>query len=691
MQRDTYRRRRSLVVMLGLWAAGALAAPADRAPSLSFRLEEGRNINSFVREGDVAAHLLLRSGVDPRILVAFPAGDGGVGLWFAKTDESVEWRLIGEPHPVTLADEKGRPLHGIEARVEIDAAALRVERAVLSSIRVLRDFEHSRSVPDEVLTPPVAIGSRLTWARDRLDGAAGYRLVVEATGGASVSTDGIRNSEGGPLRLTLTALTGEPPLTPIDAPALLTRRAARDSGSRHVLTFLSYREKYLAGSWRFDTYFGRDTLISMMLLEPALQPDAIGAAVRSVLERLAPNGEVAHEEDIGEFALLRNASEGRGRVDTPIYDYGMVDDDFMLAPLMAHWLLDGGMPRRRATEFLASRSASKGAAGEALARNFEWVVTRTAAYAAEPVPRNLVGIKPNRRTGNWRDSDEGLGGGTYPYDINVALVPAALDAIDRLLRSGLLDSYLSDDQRRALSQAGAQRRVWAASVASYFHVVISGAAARAAIVSYAAALGVSAADALAPLGEGRLEFDALSLDANGEPVPVMHSDGGFTLLFGQPTPEQVERAVGALLRPFPAGLLTPVGMLVANPVFAGSGLQAQFSNAAYHGTVVWSWQQALMAAALDRQLARSDFPDGLRSRLRDARASLWSAIRGAAELRSSELWSWSFANGCYRPEPFGARRADVDESNAAQLWSTVFLALDARQRVPHRAARPGCE
>ena len=116
-------------------------------------------------------------------------------------------------------------------------------------------------------------------------------------------------------------------------------------------------------------------------------------------------------------------------------------------------------------------------------------------------------------------------------------------------------------------------------------------------------------------------------------------------------------------------------MLVANPVFAGSDVRARFSSSDYHGTVVWSWQQALMAAGLDRQLERSDLPATLRSRLFDARAQLWSAIDSAGELRSSELWSWSVANGCYRAEPFGARRADVDESNAAQLWSTVFLAI----------------
>ena len=115
-------------------------------------------------------------------------------------------------------------------------------------------------------------------------------------------------------------------------------RAGDDVRARNALAFLSYQDKFLAGSWRFNTYFGRDTLISALLLAPVLEPQAMESAIASVLDRLAPNGEVAHEEDIGEFAVLRNAREGRGRVATPVYDYGMVDDDFLLAPLAARWL-----------------------------------------------------------------------------------------------------------------------------------------------------------------------------------------------------------------------------------------------------------------------------------------------------------------------------------------------------------------
>jgi hypothetical protein len=666
---------RLFVATLLLATFGMHAVADDSAPALHFRLDEGRNINSFTREGDAAAHLVLRSGADPRILVAFPAGNSGVGLWFAPTDEPVEWTLNGSPRAVSLADARGRPFHGIEAVVEVSTPALRIDRAVLSSVRVLRDFERLRSAPDEILTSPQLDGPRLVWTRDRLDGGAEYRLIVEALGDATVSTDGISSSSGAPLRLKVTALTSEQPLTAFAGSSLLTARAAADTRSRNVLAFLSYRDKFLAGSWRFNTYFGRDTLMSLLLLAPALRSDAIGSGIGSVLERLGPSGEVAHEEDIGELAVLRNAQEGRGRIAAPIYDYGMVDDDFMLAPLAARWLLDGGVARRRAAAYLETRQPSGALTGEALTRNFEWVVNRTAAFAADPVPTKLVRIKAGRRTGNWRDSEEGLGGGVFPYDINVALVPAALEAIDRLTRSGLLDPYVSSERRRALAQAGTQRTIWATRAPAFFEIGISADAARAAVATYAAEVGVGNAPALASLPNDRLELNALSLDESGTQVPVLHSDDGFLLLLGRPTPEQLERAIGALSRPFPAGLLTPVGVLVANPVFAGADVRARFSSSDYHGTVVWSWQQAMMAAGLDRQLERSDLSADLRSRLLDARARLWSAIGAAGELQSSELWSWSFANGCYRAEPFGVRRADVDESNAAQLWSTVFLAI----------------
>src|SRR6185503_1431765 len=130
-----------------------------------------------------------------------------------KVNKPITWKLVGSPRAITLADAKGRPLRGIEAEAEVDAPALYIDRGVLSSIRVLRDFERLHSTPDEVMTAPALSGARLSWTRDRLDGEAGYLLAIEALGNARVSANAISSNSGAPMRLKLTALTGEQPLT----------------------------------------------------------------------------------------------------------------------------------------------------------------------------------------------------------------------------------------------------------------------------------------------------------------------------------------------------------------------------------------------------------------------------------------------------------------------------------------------
>lgn len=282
-------------------------------------------------------------------------------------------------------------------------------------------------------------------------------------------------------------------------------------------------------------------------------------------------------------------------------------------------------------------------------------------------------------TGQWRDSEEGLGRGRYAYDVNAVFIPAALESIDRLLDSGLLNPYASREQRAVLQRAKAQSRVWSEKAPPMFEVTVPAQRARAAASAYGKALGLSVAQALDEIGDRPLTFQALSLDAGGRPVPVMHSDEGFALLFTLPSPADLERSVAAMMKPFPAGLLTPIGLLVANPVFADANVQARFTSGDYHGTVVWSWQQAVLAAGLDRQLARNDLPASVRERLTKARTQLWSVINATKSVRTSELWSWAYSNGTYRVVPFGQQGAHVDESNAAQLWSTVFLARSASE------------
>src|SRR5450755_3461116 len=176
----------TLLATAAMLLAAALPATGNTEPKarLSFDVNEGPNLNSFLREGPVAAHLLLRSGSDPRVLVAFPAGNSGVGLWFSHSAQPATWTLIGQPQPLIANDERGRPLYGMTAEVGIAGAKdLSIKQAVLSSVRVLRDYQALGTFPAEVATNPTIQNSTLTWARDRLDGAAGYRLSIEITQG----------------------------------------------------------------------------------------------------------------------------------------------------------------------------------------------------------------------------------------------------------------------------------------------------------------------------------------------------------------------------------------------------------------------------------------------------------------------------------------------------------------------------
>lgn len=79
---------------------------------------------------------------------------------------------------------QGRPLHGVRFVATIAADRLVPRQAVLSSIRVLRDYQALGKAPAEVLTAARMTGDTIRWSRDRLDGAAGYDLAMRVTDGA---------------------------------------------------------------------------------------------------------------------------------------------------------------------------------------------------------------------------------------------------------------------------------------------------------------------------------------------------------------------------------------------------------------------------------------------------------------------------------------------------------------------------
>lgn len=672
-------------------APSTLTAEAREGTSdlpLRFTIAEGRVTNEFFRSGPVAAHLVLTSGPAPRLVVAFPAGNSGVAMWFDSQSSSALW----QPGVQVAAAERELPdgtLRGVTAEVGLTGGPISVRHAILSSVRVIRDYGYTGRTPGEVAIDPQVTDGAVVWQRRRLDGAAGYYLSVEVLTGRLMGSDEgpitFAPGPAGDLRLRITALTGDPPLTPLDEERLLADGARADAQLRQTLAFLSYEEKLLAGSWRFNTYFGRDTLMSLLLLMPVLEPPVVEAGLGSVLARLGRAGEVAHEEDIGEYAVLRHLQGSSARLRratpaerhaasaAPVYDYKMIDDDFLLPVVASRYLLDASASG--AAKFLARRNVLSERHGDALLRNFRYVVSEAEAFADDPDWHNLVSLKPGANVGNWRDSEDGLGGGRIPYDVNGVFMPAALFAIARLRDSGLLEDFLQPADEGIFSRTTTMADTWMQHAPPKFTVSITPQAAAAAVQRYARRVGVDPAPALAAMQEEPVEFKAVALDGQGRPVPVMNTDEAFALLFLQPPGTDVERSVAALMRPFPAGLLTAVGPVVANPVYAGEDLQPLFGRARYHGTVIWSWQQAMLAAGMLRQLERNDLGESARAALKNAQESLHSAMAAAHTVRGSELWSWSQEHGSYRIEPFGQRQEDETESNAAQLWSTVYLAL----------------
>jgi hypothetical protein len=437
---------------------------------------------------------------------------------------------------------------------------------------------------------------------------------------------------------------------------------------------------------------------------PVLQPAVIEAALGSVLERLGPEGQVAHEEGIGEFAAhvqwkkTNHAKAGVAHAaslapneearEAPALDYKMIDGEFLLPPALAAYLLDRPDAIKRAHDFLQKANPSGITYRELVRRNFRFVVAQATPFADSPTYGNLIGLKPGYPIGNWRDSSKGLGGGRYPYDVNAVLVPAALNAIARVIDAGLLGDEV--ELSRKVKDLGTAWR----QAADFFVVSVPKAVAMHDVRTYAASLNLDAEEAAKSI-QAAVQFHAVSLDADGRPVPIMNTDEGFALFFADPSPEALDAAAQLILAPFPAGLRTQVGLVVANPVFAPAAVKDRCTQNDYHGTVVWSWQQALMAAGLERQLARMDLPAVTRNRLSAAQAILWQDILRLRDQSAGELWSWKALNGRIELVPYGQTAAHVDESNAAQLWSTVYLAVRPpchdswRYRVPnaHAATR----
>jgi glycogen debranching enzyme len=465
------------------------------------------------------------------------------------------------------------------------------------------------------------------------------------------------------------------------------------------VSFLSYTDKLLAGAWRFLTYFGRDSMIATLLLQPVLSEDdggAIEAVIGAVLERInKTDGVVCHEETIGDYAtyqnLLLNISSTK-----PICSYIMIDSTYYLAPVMENYFLKTETGRSRRDAFFAQESTlnfgNKGLSYKELAlRNAEDVMQNAAPFAESggQTQANLVHLEEDQIVGEWRDSTYGIGGGRIPYDVNTALVPAALRSIAALSAEGFFPEY-PDWETTAAEYA----KVWEDETLSFFEVTVPESEAKSLVQDYTQEVGYGF-----PSHAGDITSDVVyhGLALNGYDnqalVKVMNTDDCFRLFMLNTTNQEqltafVNQSANNIQAPFPVGLSTDVGILVANPAYGGAPVYAaNWTTNAYHGTVVWSWQLAMLAAGLQRQLERCstsaapDFCDdsSVYDNVLAAYNHLWDLIEANECHLSSEVWSWQYRNGNFDfielgelPPPAGV---NPTESNIRQLWSLTFLAV----------------
>ncbi|KAL4731190.1 hypothetical protein ACLX1H_000151 [Fusarium chlamydosporum] len=709
---------------------------ADSCPVITQQLSDPPYENYFYSDCNTDAQVVVTSPlpdsnlsiIGPRLIVAWPAGNSGICTFFEPQGDkngtlAIELvnSTVGSPLGVINRDEEDSdyPFVGIEGVLSFNTSA-NLTVAILGSIRNIRDFTEGPSILSSVIQNATNItrakNGGVLISRLWLDNITTTNLVLEPWRNkqSTIAIDNDTISFGAGF-YHFAASFNYPQLKQLSPQQVLNNQsqslANKEESQVRSLSFFSYTDKLLAGGWRFLTYFGRDTMIAALLLEPVLSAgnsSALEAVIGAVLERInRTDGSVCHEETIGDYATFLNLQ--KGIVSTaPGFTYPMIDTDFFLPVLMQRYF--DATPGR-----VKPLLSTKAGEVDVQNRNLTWgnlsyinaqkIMNMTRAFEDEQAVKNLIQLKKGEMVGQWRDSSYGLANGRIPFDVNCALVPAALYAISKLSKvpgvypnNSLTVEWAETAEKRAM--------IWEDNTLPLFEYNVTVDDATSRLEDYVDKNtfydGPTNAKSLSNYSSsGRLVDYALAINTTKNPdkIEITHTDTAFRLfLLNSTNNEQLttflNATANAILRPFPAGLSTPYGIVVANPALAeNEEITAGFTNSAYHGTVVWSWQLALMAKGIERQLARcpssesnEDAPefcsdDGVHTALKRAYNHLWDIIENNSERLQSEVWSWSYSKkGGYRFAPLGTLPpppglGSGTESNVRQLWSLTFLAV----------------
>jgi len=577
----------------------------------------------------------------------------------------------------------------------------RIGQFLLGSMRIERDFGYAGRVRDS-LDAPTFVVPEMRQLAQRLGTRYSVRLAPSLSIARTASRWTIRVSQpslDGKNRLWLT-LSGDARrsrgtlanrVVTIQAlgpdPVELRVEIATDGAALHPLSraeifnpaflrfaeeirgfeLLSSREKLMAGLPNYATYFGRDMLMTALLMAPIWSDTMDEHVIAAALAKLNPAGEVSHEEALGGQAIRENAARYLQHPDTAILrdlqavreNYFMVDDDFQLPVVAARYLANPAVTDARKRQFLARWL-------EPLIRNLTYVLRQAAPYAREPIATNLVSFHRDSggwwHPGSWRDSRVGYAGGRFAFDVNVVWVPAALRGI------GAIDSTLRSMGLAGVPEAGnvAQAAATWSGTSRHFEVALAPAEVEGRIHAKLASLPggerVYWEQALIrggfpPPGD-TLRFLAVSLDSAGRPIPVMSTDPAMWLLLENLSPEHQALVLRPFTLPYPVGLFVDgLGPLAANDAYATPAVWQMFEHDLYHSPrVVWGREVNTLLVSLAR---------------RGSATPLLDAVVTAVEksgFRHAELWSYEISGGALRPIRYGTG-SDV------QLWSLTDLAV----------------
>jgi hypothetical protein len=568
----------------------------------------------------------------------------------------------------------------------------------------------------------------------------------------------IRATRGAPIRFTVQVSTDGPTLTPLSRGEIfnaqflrfLSRARADSRRSTAALAryrrlerevrsveLLSSREKLMAGLPNYATYFGRDMMMTSLMMEPIWADAMSEHVIASVLRKLGPAGDVSHEEALGGQAIRENSVEYNAHVkqyfrlarsgqtaaaDTALTNarsllvnlqkvrenYHMMDDEFQLPLLAARYLANPNVSSARKRAFLMDSSDGRGPRAQLLLRELALVSKLAAPYGRVPTVLNLVGSpridSTHWRSVSWRDSGVGYANGRFAMDINAIWVPRALESISTIV-SAFRDLGFTEAQKRRMnaSIAGTALADFIANPARLQTAITNwNGASRHFVVSLAPSeINTSVQRKLQSLpaeertywqrvlassGADRqpLSFLALSLDEAGRPIRVVNSDPATWLLLRDrrdmsvAARDRATRDVRAFMRAYPVGLFVErLGPLVANDAYASPAVWEAFEKDRYHSPrVVWGREVNLFMLGLAAEINASADRTG---RPRDAaRAAYATELRDALRRTGAAVEASGLKHTeLWSYEIVGGRLNPIRYGAATdiQLWNVTDLAV----------------